>query len=49
MSFSFVQLMPNNTVRDIKPQFDCDLFRGFYLKDSGRGGLSYCEDFSSAE
>lgn len=45
MSSGFVQLMLDNTVRDIKPQFECDLFSCFYLKDSGKGGLSHCEDF----
>lgn len=46
MSFGFVQLMLDNTVRNIKPQFESDLFSCFYLKDSGKGSLSHCEDFS---
>lgn len=39
MSFGFVRLMLDNTVRDIKPQFECDLFNCFYLKDSGKASL----------
>lgn len=45
MSCGFVQLRLDNTVRDTKPQFDCDLFSCFYRKDSGEGGVSHCEDF----
>lgn len=45
VSFGFVKLMLDNTVRDIKPQFESDLFGCFYLKDSGKGVRSHCEDF----
>ena len=47
MSFEFVQLMLDNTDRDIKPQFECDLFCCFYLKGFGErrslfGRISSC-------
>lgn len=48
MSFSFAQLLLDNTVRAIKTQFECDLFKVFNLKDSkGKVASIICENFSA--
>lgn len=36
MPFGFVQLMLDNTVRDIKSQFECDLLAIFISKTQGK-------------
>lgn len=46
VSFGFARLTLDNTVRDIKPQFECDLFSCFYLMESEKHSLVvHCEDF----